>query len=335
MPPSRPVSFNPAIDHNDGLLVNSVMRRHGLTYESAAKAVADEVDTMKHQLSAHGEVGLGRLGYFSRGNGDSPIFTPGDSSIVASRWQALPSLSLAPVIEMARREAEQSVIDNNEDIAKANIIKVPLGRRLARIAASIAIILGLGIALTTPIVHEIDTQVNYASVSTPSTIKHTATSESSFTMPGDVEINIATPAESEGTSLLDTIFRNRYQRDARIMAEIAEKRRLKKEAMLKAVEEARLEKIEKERVKAENNRVIASLKAGDNDPYCLVISSHGSKAEAKRFIKRHGGQSTMKILVQDGRYRVYIASSTSQDQIQSLKDKVGTKYPGAWMCARK
>lgn len=328
MPPSRVITFNPALDHNDGLLVNSVMRRHGLGYDAAMKAVGDEVDTMRHQLSAQGEVGLGRIGYFRQSdNGTTPLFTQLDGGLATARYSSLPALRLKPVIEMARQEAETSDVDNEK------IIKVSLGHRVLRIAASIAVILGLGIALSTPIVHSLDTDINYASVSTPAKSVEKTVAQPTFTEPANVDLNIAEPAQAEGTGLIDTVFRSRYQRDVQIMNEIAEKRRLKKEARLKAAEEARLALEAKQKANAAQKAVTTA--SGSNDAYCLIISSHSSRGEAKRFIARHGGQSTMKILAQDGRYRVYVASSNSQAEINALKAKVGKKYPGAWTCARK
>ena len=62
MPPRREFSFNGGLTRGDGLLVASVARREGISYEAASRIVAEGVESMKRQLAADGVLPLGRIG---------------------------------------------------------------------------------------------------------------------------------------------------------------------------------------------------------------------------------------------------------------------------------
>ena len=43
MPARRYFTFNAQVDHNDGLIASSLMRRHGITYDQAMREVSAHV----------------------------------------------------------------------------------------------------------------------------------------------------------------------------------------------------------------------------------------------------------------------------------------------------
>ena len=49
--PQRNIGFNASADHNDGLLVQSLMRREGLDYDEAMRFIANSVTSFRQQLS--------------------------------------------------------------------------------------------------------------------------------------------------------------------------------------------------------------------------------------------------------------------------------------------
>ena len=62
--PQRTIAFNGDINHNDGMLANSLMRRHHMSYEQACSFIADNVTTFRRQLNDNAELAFGHLGYF-------------------------------------------------------------------------------------------------------------------------------------------------------------------------------------------------------------------------------------------------------------------------------
>ena len=164
LPPARTVSFNPDINHNDGLLVTSIMRREGVTYDTALKAVEDYVASLRHQLESEREIVFPRIGRFSLPDDAHTVavFTPAPDSIALAPCCALPKLRLRPL--------EETVTDDISDDAEAAvqeasrpgfILPVKL-RKAIRVAVSSAAILALGVVLTTPVI--VNNQSLFASV---------------------------------------------------------------------------------------------------------------------------------------------------------------------------
>lgn len=162
IPPSATVAFNPEINHNDGLLVSSVARASSIPYETAAREVFDEVETMKAQLNADRHIDLGRLGSFNI-EGENKIFTPCRHNHILHVHDGLSALEVSTV-EM-RADAELPVSDRRHK--RAAILRLD---HAIRVAASIVIIVLIGLICSTPASID-DRNMTLASVypSTPAT----------------------------------------------------------------------------------------------------------------------------------------------------------------------
>lgn len=148
--PCRVIGFNAGLTHNDGLLAQSLMRREGLTYDEAMRFIADSVTSYRQQLAKDCEVSMGRLGYFRRVQERITEFVPFFRADGYDQYYGLDDLSIKTVAALEQQRAVQEV-----DEPRAAI--VPRGRNLfsrkaAQIAASVAVLIGLGVMLTTPIV---------------------------------------------------------------------------------------------------------------------------------------------------------------------------------------
>lgn len=193
MPPSRTISFNQSVNHNDGMLVASIMRREKTSYEVATADIKKYVAYMRQQFELNGELSLGNLGIFSR-NGNNMIFSPTPNSIVASQYIGL------PVVNTRKSHEEQP-----EDIKphRKDVIYIPVSRNIFKVAASLLLLIGLGFTLSTPIIVD-NHDTNYASISAP---KVTAPVKAApiITEPAhDAELFIAIPDASIATATVDT-----------------------------------------------------------------------------------------------------------------------------------
>lgn len=109
IPPSRSVGFNPEVNVNDGLLADSVMRRHRLTRQAAMDAIAVEVESLRHQLCEEGNVAIGRIGILHAGSeSGSPVFEPLASAAVLTRYTGLPEIGM-PEITVPEKAGEPKV----------------------------------------------------------------------------------------------------------------------------------------------------------------------------------------------------------------------------------
>ncbi|MDE7411251.1 MAG: hypothetical protein K2M94_04350 [Paramuribaculum sp.] len=96
-PPMREVSFNASINHDDGLLITSVSRNEGISYEDARLVVTSEVELMRHSLATVGEVCVPRVGKLMQSDGILSFEPTENDSIENVAYMLLPELTLRPL----------------------------------------------------------------------------------------------------------------------------------------------------------------------------------------------------------------------------------------------
>lgn len=158
-PPKRTVAFNPALTHNDGLLTASVARRHSLSYDRAAEVVADNTSAMLAQLDSDGETGLGHIGVLSRGQEGELCFEPFDGLKLSHRYallSATPARRPAPTQESAPASVPATTLSDDEVRAYLGLSSTPrrVLRSTMRVAAILAIVVMMGLTLTTPLIDD-------------------------------------------------------------------------------------------------------------------------------------------------------------------------------------
>ena len=146
--PRRTIGFNASVTHNDGLLAQSLMRREGLTYDEAMRFIADSVTTYRQQLAMDCEVSMGRLGYFRRVQGRYTEFVPFFRAHACDQYFGLGDLAIKTVADL---EQEQSAQQEEPRAAIVPTDRNLFARKVTRIAASVAVLIGLGVMLSTPI----------------------------------------------------------------------------------------------------------------------------------------------------------------------------------------
>ena len=147
--PRRSIGFNASVSHNDGLLAQSLMCREGIGYNAAMKFIADSVTTFRQQLSLDGEVSMGRLGYFRRNEGRFIEFVPFYHANGSDQFYGLGDLEIKDVATL-----ERDAMAAEEEPVAAIVPKERnlFSRKAIRTAASVAVLLGLGVLLSTPII---------------------------------------------------------------------------------------------------------------------------------------------------------------------------------------
>lgn len=188
LPPMRTIGFNRDINHNDGLIAASIMRREKITYEAAVKIVNDEVDVMNHQFNIEGEISIGKLGVFRKSEDETVVFEPFASKI---EYAGLPVLNI-----------EEKQVEKEPEI-KSNIVYIPVSRNFFKLAASIILLIGLGLTLSTPLIVD-EAQMSYASISTPKIVVSDDVNPQFIEPAIDSELFISMPDVNEATAVVDT-----------------------------------------------------------------------------------------------------------------------------------
>lgn len=147
LPPARVLGFNDAVVCNDGLLVNSIMRKEKVSYDKAMSIIADDVVALKRQLMENREFCMGSLGRFELSDDDSLHFYPSvDGNQASIEYFGLEKLKFTPVLN--------TVFETEDPESKekgADVVYLPISRNIFKIAASIAVLILLAITLSTPI----------------------------------------------------------------------------------------------------------------------------------------------------------------------------------------
>lgn len=149
--PRRSIGFNANISHNDGLLAQSIVRREGQNYDEALRFIADSVASFRQQLAMGREVSMGRLGYFRCNEGRFIEFVPFVHDNACDKYYGLANLKISSV-DALEHELTIHEIDEHAPAATVPAHRNLFTRKAAQIAASVALLIGLGILLSTPII---------------------------------------------------------------------------------------------------------------------------------------------------------------------------------------
>ncbi len=294
MPPSRTVGFNPEVNVNDGLLADSVMRRHGMTRQGAMDAIADEVSALRHQLELSGDVAVGRIGILHRGNeGSTPTFEPLAAEMSLSRFAGLQPVGVRR-IDRPEKNSVPRVASANRPATSAP--------RMFKIAASAAAMVCLGLVLSTTTLRH-GPEVNHASLdsglSSGADNVVALAAEKSAAQP-ERNLYIAVPAPVDALAVVDTATATTPPAVQPVNSVVP-------------------------------GRV--PLRINDADPFIIVVASLATPSQAQKYITEKGDTS-LRYVEMDGFYRVYAATARSSVSGRAAIASIAAKYPSAWLCLR-
>lgn len=295
-PPCRRVAFNSAITADDGLLAWSVSRREGISYREAAAEVSAAIESMISMLEMRGNVDIDRVGAVMRQQSGALEFVPvGANGVVNASFASLPTLQLSAVSNTATVESNILEVDFTAKSSRHS------GRfvRIARYAASVAVLIGMGIAFTTPVtVDRNNTLPSQASLALPAVSGARA-----------VKVPVvATQAEPRAVASAqsDTTWVEAVSDVAQSASTVADK----------------------------GVSLVKDMDANADYSVYVIVASCTSRRGAQRYIRNHGGDNNLRILKSDGRYRVYIAAGNDYDAAYSFKSTdsaIAAAHPDAWV----
>lgn len=167
MPPCRTLVFNSMISHDDGLLVGSVARREGVSYDSAKDIVARDVELLIRRIGMDGAVDIPRIGRLERNSGASLDFVPdnGRDAVANAVYAAMPALALPSAIQKDHQDETPRILE--VDVTGNIGDRILRGLKpVAKYAAAVAVLLAVGATLTTPALVD-RRMVDQASLSIP------------------------------------------------------------------------------------------------------------------------------------------------------------------------
>lgn len=187
--PKRSISFNASINHNDGLLANSIAKKALIPYAEALKQIEKNTTICRQALSDGSEVPFGRLGFFISNAEGHIEFIPFHHELANDDFFGLQSFSFPTLAERNAQVATEETVSETYSEPEINI-----GRRnwfshkAVQIAASIVMLVCLTFALSTPIIVDKPThQLATLNVPTPTMPKHKVVKTEEISLQKQVE----------------------------------------------------------------------------------------------------------------------------------------------------
>ena len=102
LPPLRTLGFNPQLNINDSLLVQSYIEAYDISYPEALQRIEDEVEELRQHLQNEGSYELNDIGTLALNEDGNYVFTPCEAGILTPALYGLSS------VEMNRLDARQT-----------------------------------------------------------------------------------------------------------------------------------------------------------------------------------------------------------------------------------
>ncbi len=133
-PPGREIGFNRSLYHNDGLLINFIANKEGLSYEACQNKLSEHIEILKTQLSGGEVVNLKDIGSLKADTFGNFVFVPleinsfSTTSFGLSTYHFNTLLQSKEQNEVSRRFLKRTVSSN---------------KSIRSVAASVALVVGL------------------------------------------------------------------------------------------------------------------------------------------------------------------------------------------------
>ena len=187
--PKRSISFNASINHNDGLLANSIAKKALIPYAEALKQIEKSTTICRQALSDGSEVPFGRLGFFISNAEGHIEFIPFHHELANDDFFGLQSFSFPTLAERNAQVATEETVSETYSEPEINIGRRNwFSRKAVQIAASIVMLVCLTFALSTPIIVDKPThQLATLNVPTPTMPKHKVVKTEEISLQKQVE----------------------------------------------------------------------------------------------------------------------------------------------------
>lgn len=118
MPPYRTIGFNPQLQINDGLLVQSYMQVYDASYPAACLQMEKEIEQLNSQLNLFGEYNLEGIGTLHKSLGQSIVLTSPEAGILTPSLYGTYSFAIKSLAEVIRENEIQEAAN------KSNIMPI-------------------------------------------------------------------------------------------------------------------------------------------------------------------------------------------------------------------
>jgi len=123
LPPLRTLGFNPQLNINDSLLVQSYIEAYDISYPEALQRIDDEVEELKQHLQNEGSYELNDIGLLSLNEDGNYVFTPCEAGILTPSLYGLSSVEMDR-LSVRQQETEPTAVEAPEEKSNARIVGI-------------------------------------------------------------------------------------------------------------------------------------------------------------------------------------------------------------------
>lgn len=109
LPPLRTLGFNPQLNINDSLLVQSYIEAYDISYPEALQRIEDEVEELKQRLQNEGSYELNDIGTLALNEDGNYVFTPCEAGILTPALYGLSSVEMSRIGAIQPQQQPQPV----------------------------------------------------------------------------------------------------------------------------------------------------------------------------------------------------------------------------------
>jgi hypothetical protein len=308
LPPMNVVAFNERLSINDGLLAQSYMVAHKMSYEEAMKMISIHVIALKKALRNSGKIEILNIGHLTLNIENHYEFIPNENGIDSPALFGLTSFSMQKLDELKQAQetktilsiplqpvAKSTVQEKEEKVISKETVIIHINRRLLRTAVAAVIAIITFFSFSTPVENTFVDQGNYAEL---------------------FSLNV------EGTSLFKKV-----EESTSIFAK--KKPAIKTTAVVtKKIEPKTTEKVKAKKVA--QHPTITTLR------YHIIIASLNTVQKGNKVLTSYQkkGYTNAYMIHKNGKYRIALSGySNKKEASQALyKVRKTTGLASAWLC---
>lgn len=303
LPPTRTIGFNPQLNLNDGILVQSYMAVYDTNFSDATKKVEKEVNTLISMLHEEGKVDLANIGELRYTIHETYEFLPYDDKITTPYLYGLDSFVMKELHVLQR--PEEIILVSAIAKEKKTTYEIKINRTFLRSAVAMVAALALFFFMSTPIENTYVEKNNYAQL-----------------LPTDLFEKI----EKQSIAMTPvTIGKTNVQKHTSASPKKASVRATaSKPISIKEIKVAKAPEV--------------SSKSLENNYHIIVAGGVGLKdAEMMAVRLRNQGFADAKVVSNSDKVRVSIMSFATGEEAtrQMLQLRKNESYKNAWMLADK
>lgn len=346
LPPYRTLGFNPLLQINDGLLVQSYMWQHDISYPAAMRMVENATNELREELNTAGYVQLPGLGILNMNIEGNIVFQPEEKGIDSPSLYGLSVFEMKSLKQLAlekeKTEKSSVVLQNTENEEKHNTLVININRTWLNNVVAIAAAVLLFFFLSTPVDNTYVEPESYASLGNAGWFEQIKTQSLATTL-----MNVTPQVNSNQQSARSQQAKDKHNKKTQKIHE--EKIQLVKGENITPNHQkaqAANSSTQKADTKVTNNTASVRstsqpvnekpvVKQQNTTQYHIIVASVGNRSDAETVVKQLAskGYSDATIIERDKKVRVAIMSSSDKNSLNNKLTELrkNEMFKNAWM----